>query len=298
LLTFKNMERRYFLPLLTIVYCLIVSLFSQSCSGSRNLPIQGEEGPSSIITIVQEEKEQTEIGAQVSIIGANQQQERERNTLPTIMSELWQYIFSYLNFEGVLAARAVNKGWNELITGYRETGVAGVENKPSYNNNTGGWVKEKEVNLKSKKLKRLVPATIPSFAFYHLMGDVRNLPRECWPYLQGTQVHTLALRHNKLKDEGMGELAYNLQGAKVHTLDLNGNYIGDRGAVEFALALQGTQVHTIYLGRNGIGDQGAIALSEHLQATQVHTVNLKGNNIGGATQQVLREQYPHIKWKF
>jgi hypothetical protein len=84
------MIKRYFLPFLQGVCFLFISLLLQNCGGSANLHIK-------------EEREQLEIEDQVSIIGANQEQGQASSTLPTIMPELWQEIFSYLDFERVLA---------------------------------------------------------------------------------------------------------------------------------------------------------------------------------------------------
>ena len=55
---------------------------------------------------------------------------------------------------------------------------------------------------------------------------------------------------------------------------------------------------SIHLRHNRIGDAGAIELAKALPGTQVHTLYLGGNEIGDATQQLLVEQYPHIKWMF
>jgi hypothetical protein len=114
------------------------------------------------------------------------------------MPELWQKIFSYLDFEGVLAARAVNGKWNHLITGFKKVGIVGVKNNPPHIINTRNWVKRKGIDFGNSKLKELTPAMIPSFAFYHLMGHVNNLPQSFCPYLPGTQVHTLDLGGNQI----------------------------------------------------------------------------------------------------
>ena len=145
------MKKRYHLPLLQRAFFLFISLFLQNCGGLVGPPIQGEQEQPEII-------------------------EQESNTIPAIMPELWQEIFSYLDFEGFLAARAVNKDWNELITGYREAGIVGVENKPTRIINARSLLKREEIDFRANKLKHLTPATIPSFAFYHLMGKVNNLP--------------------------------------------------------------------------------------------------------------------------
>jgi hypothetical protein len=281
-------------------------------------------------------------------------EQQENYSLPTIMPELWQEIFSHLNFEDILSAKAVNRDWNQLITGFRQVGVVGVENKPSYIIDTSGWTTEKKIDFYTKKLGglTLTPATISSFAFYHLMGHIDYLPRSFWSHLQGTQVHTLGLDgtlmgaagaselakalpatrvhtlhldnnrigaagaielakalpstqvhtlnlgNNQIGYEGVIKLAKALPSTKVHTLNLGSNKIGDEGASEIAKALPATQVHTLSLWNNQIGDAGAIELAKALPATRIHTLYLNFNQIGAATQQLLKTQYPHIKWAF
>jgi hypothetical protein len=163
------MKKRYSLPLLQAACFMIVSLLLQNCGGSGNPPIELEEQKQGIKTRIEIEQEEQ---------GQRLIEQQESNSLPTLMPELWQYIFSHLDFDGVLAARAVNRDWSELITGLREAGVVGVENKPSYIIDTCGWVLKKQIDFKSKKLERLTPALIISFTFYHLIGHVMNLPQE------------------------------------------------------------------------------------------------------------------------
>jgi hypothetical protein len=273
----KNMKKRNFLPLLQVACFALVSLLLQNCGGSYNLPIQRGGEPSTITTI-----EPTEEVKEQSLI----EQRQEVSSLDIFPSEIWQEIFSYLKFEDILPVRAVNSDWNQLITGFRQAGIVGVENKPCHIIDTSGWIKPKEIDFISDKLRELKPATIPSFPFYQLIRRVKNLSKEFWPYLQGTQVHTLDLRNNQIGDAGASQLAKHLKGIKVHTLYLGNNQIGATGAIELSQHLQGTKVHTLNLSWNQIGDAGAIELSQHLQRTQVHTLDLSVNQIGaeGASQ--------------
>jgi hypothetical protein len=298
------MKKCYLLPSLQAACFILISLFLQSCGAPTNLPIQGEEGP--VETIEQED-------------------EQGISSYDIFPSEIWQYIFSYLDFEGVLSARVVNSDWNELITGYREAAIVGITSNPHHIIDARSWVKREEIDFINNKLKELMPAAIPSFAFYHLMGHVNNLPQRFWLYLPATQVHTLDLRWNQTGAAGATELAKALPATRVHTLDLSYNQIGAAGAREFAKALPGTQMHTLHLRRNQIGDAGASELAKALPNTQVHTLDLSwneigdagarelakalpatpvhtldliGNGIGEATQQLLKKQYPHIKCWF
>jgi hypothetical protein len=271
------MKKRYFFALLQAACFLLISLLLQNCGGSSNLPLEGEQKPVEMIE---------QIKGQVSVVEANQEREQESSSLPTIMPELWQEIFSYLGFEGVLAARAVNSDWNQLITGYRKAGIVGIENKPCHIIDTRGWVKSKEIDFRDDKLSQIKPEAIPRFAFYHLMGHVNNLPQSWWPYLPATQVHTLYLKWNEIGAVGASELAKVLPATQVHTLRLGSNQIGAAGASELAKALPATQVHILDLGGNEIGVAGASELAKALPATQVHILDLGGNEIGatGATE--------------
>ncbi|NEJ83772.1 hypothetical protein GR268_45800, partial [Rhizobium leguminosarum] len=152
-------------------------------------------------------------------------------------------------------------------TGYREAGIVGVENKPFYITDIRAWSKDKIIDFKNEKLIKITHETIPSFAFYYLMGHVKNLPQEFWPHLQGTSVtsvHTVDLRQNRIRAQGAEAFAKHLQGTQVHTLDLSWNGIGAQGAEALAKNIQGTQVHTLDLSWNGIGAQGAEALAKNI----------------------------------
>jgi hypothetical protein len=237
-----------------------------------------EEKTAETIGLKEEERRKR---ARIEKIGEEEEpgliEQQEVYSLPTIMPELWQYIFSHLNFEDILSARAVNRDWNQLITGFRQVGVVGVDNKPSHIIDTRAWVTEKRIYLHKSAL-----TDIPSFAFYCLMGHVADLPQSFWPYLKETRVHTLDLYGNQIGDAGASELAKVLPATRVHTLCLNWNQIGDEGAIELAKALPGTQMHTLDLVGNKIGAQGAIQIVKALQGTQVHTLNLGDNRIRDA----------------
>jgi hypothetical protein len=130
------MKKRYLLPFLQGACFLLISLLLQNCGGSGNLPIEGKEKRSTTEIVEREDKQGRRKRARVEMgeeEGEEQSliEEQESSTLPTIMPELWQEIFSYLNFDEVSAARAVNSDWNQLITGFREAGIVGIENNPS-----------------------------------------------------------------------------------------------------------------------------------------------------------------------
>ena len=119
------MKKHNLLPLIQGSCFILINFLLQSCGGLHNLPLEAKAAPTQRLE---------QIEGQVSII----EQEQEHNSSPPIMPELWQYIFSYLDFEGVLTARAINRDWNELITGFRETAIVGLENKPRHMIHTRG----------------------------------------------------------------------------------------------------------------------------------------------------------------
>jgi hypothetical protein len=346
------MKKHYLLPFLQGACFILISLLLQNCGGPGNLPLEGEEE----LTTIELEEQGRRKRARIEVREEEQlvliEQGEGMSCFDIFPSEIWQEIFSYLDFEGVLSARAVNRDWSELITGFRKVGIVGVENKPSHIIDARSWVKREEINFRDNKLKELTSATIPSFAFYHLMGHVKSLRKELWSHLPATQVHTLDLGNNKIGDAGAIELAKALSATRVHTLNLRGNQIGATGAIELVKALSDTQVHTLNLSYNQIGAAGALELAKALPraqvhtvvlaynqigatgarelakalpktqvhtldleanqigavgaselakalpATQMHTLNLAYNQIGKTTQQLLVEQYPHIKWAF
>ncbi|MHB9147108.1 MAG: F-box-like domain-containing protein [Candidatus Amoebophilus sp.] len=268
------MEKRHLLPFLQAACFILLSLLLQNCGGSANLPLEGEvEATEAIEGEEQGRRKRTriEIGEEEREEQRLIEQGQEISSFDIFPAEIWQEIFSYLDFEGVLSARAVNKDWNQLITGFREINIVGLENKPFHITHTSGWVKNKAIIFSSDKLRPENPATIPSFAFYYLMGQVEDLPEVYWPYLQETN---------------------------VHTVDLSGNQVWGQVAIEFARLLQGSRVHTVDLNSNYIDSRVAIQLARQLQETRVSMVDLQYNQIGANIKDLLIEQYPHIKWTF
>src|SRR5690606_9847871 len=106
------------------------------------------------------------------------------------------------------------------------------------------WGIDKEINFSN--LQDITPQTIPSYPFYQLIKKVYSLPPAFWPYLPGTNVHSVNLSSNNriVGPPGAALLAKNLQGTKVHTVDLKDNQIGASEAQELAKALPNSQIHT------------------------------------------------------
>jgi len=178
------MQGKHNLAYQFVACILFVGLCLQSCTNSTNLPIEGErlaieemEGRMEIITI--ERKEATGLG--------------KFDILPI---ELLQEILTYVSADQIKAVRQVNRAFYELTTGYDKCGLVGIENRPSQYRNTDAWLINKEIDFSKDKLRKLTPKTMPSFPFHQLMGGVKNLLKEFWPYLQGTRVHTLYLGGN------------------------------------------------------------------------------------------------------
>ena len=329
------MKKHSFLPLLLVCFFLI-SLLLPSCVGSYNLPIQGESNLAAARSIGQEEGQQGDMGR--TEIEENQQQIgilQTINVLDIFPAEIWQDVYSYLNFieteyeqyqslieqqeidvagvlpveiwqsifshldcENILAARLVHPVWNMLITGHRQASIVGVGNKPIHIIDTRAWTRKKEIDFRYGPISKVTPATIPSFSFYLLMGKVENLPQAFWPYLQGTNVHTLGLSNNEIKNTYMLELAKVLPQTQIHTLDLCDNNIDDKGIIELAKVLPQTHIHTLDLSNNSIKDAGMIELAKVLSQTQIHTLFLDCNEIGyeGVVElaKVLPQTHIHI----
>ncbi|MHB9148201.1 MAG: F-box-like domain-containing protein [Candidatus Amoebophilus sp.] len=280
------MRKHYFLSLPLVACLLLVSLFLQNCGGSANLSIEGEEEPTEIIE--QEEGLQgrrkrariEQVDSGLEIIEVQQEPLQEvSNTFNILPPEIWQEVFSHLDFEGILAARSVSADWNELITGYRQAGIIGVENRPNHIINTDAWTIKREINFRKGKLRKLTPETIPSFAFYLLIGKVRNLPQAFWPYLQRTNVRTLDLSNDKIEDADMIELAKVLPYTQIYTLNLSNNRIKDADMIAFFRVLPQTQIHILDLCDNDIDDKGIIELAKVLPQTQIDTLYLDYNVI-------------------
>ena len=296
------MKKHYSLTLLQMVCLLLVSLFLQSCGGSTNLSIEGEVEPTE--TIEQEEGSQgrrkrakiEEVDSGLEIIEMQQEPLPEASNICHMLPpEIWQEVFSHLDFEGVLSARAVSTNWNELITDTLQVSVVGVMNKARHIIDTRGWVKDKEINFRSKKLNQSIPETIPSFAFYHLMGSVSNLSQSFWPYLQETNVHTLDLSNNDLDNQGIVELVKVLPRTRIHTLDLGDNDIDDKDIIEVAKVLPYTQIHTLWLDYTKIGCKGVVELAKVLPQTQIHTLDLGSNSIRDASMIELIKLLPQTQ---
>jgi Ran GTPase-activating protein (RanGAP) involved in mRNA processing and transport len=186
-------------------------------------------------------------------------------------------ILSYLESKELGQVSQLNKSFYKFTTGYERPGMVGVKNKPSANCLVLGLNTHR---VDFKKVEGLNPETISSFAFYRLMGEVRNLPAICWAHRKGTSILTIDLRYNQIGDSGAAEFAKNLHGTSVHTINLRNNQIGDSGAAELAKNLQGTNVRTIYLWSNQIGALGAAEFAKNLKGTNVHTIYLIDNQIG------------------
>jgi len=271
--------------------------------------------------------------------------------LDRVPVDVLKIIFTYVGSKGMNQVRQLSKAFYKRTTGYNRPEL-GVTYKPEASRLTAALSLPTRVwDFKSPGGK-LTPDSIPSFPFYRLIGKVQHIPPSFWPYLRGTQVHTLDLYGNEIGNAGAVELAKNLLGTHVQTLDLYDNQIGAAGAIELAKHLLGTHVETLNLGSNSIGaagaielakhllgthvqtlnlggnqigaagtielakhlkdthvhtlnlrhnqigDAGAIELAKHLKGSQVHTLHLYGNQIGAETEQTLKEQYPHIRWRF
>lgn len=166
--------------------------------------------------------------------------------------------------------------------------------------------------------------TVPTLLFYRLIGKVKNLPQEFWPYLNHTNIHTIDLKY-KLPASMAIEFVQSLQGSKVEEIDLGYNGLGPEVSSNIGLALHGTNVRKISLSHTSLGSRGAKEFVQALQGTGVEVVDLTCNGIspdaikevakhladntvikvailkinfgGKATKSFLEREYPNIRWE-
>lgn len=220
-------------------------------------------------------------------------------------AELLAEIFSYLNLKELLAFRQTNHYFYQSITGYEQTSLVGVANKPS----------DAKLPIPTLSINRIIkfselpytPETIPSFFFYCLVRKAKKLPLSFWSYLKWSRIHTLSLNFNEIGSSGVGELAtVLLDSHQIHTLKLERNEVDPEGAEEVAKVLRGTHIHMLCsksnktnfsgihelievlprtcicklkLDGNKIDDEQVEELAKVLPNTQIHTLNLRNNNI-------------------
>ncbi|OJW69800.1 MAG: hypothetical protein BGO68_05780, partial [Candidatus Amoebophilus sp. 36-38] len=183
--------------------------------------------------------------------------------------ELLSMIFSEIDYPYILACIQLNHFFYELITGYSQVERIGVCHKPTVKMAISICGLNKCIDF--GKLS-CTPEAIPSFPFYCLMREVKNLPSSFWSYIPSTQIHTLDLSYNDIGASGVQGLVKVLPNTQIHTLNLRYNQIGDLGLQKLAKILPSTQVHTLHLWNNQIGDPGVQELAKVLPSTQVHTL--------------------------
>jgi hypothetical protein len=110
--------------------------------------------------------------------------------------------------------------------------------------------------------------------------------------LQGTQVTTVDLSHNKIYDRGASDFTVNLKDTQVTTVVLSHNKIGDIGARDLAANLKDTQVKMLDLSGNNIHNSGASVLVARLKGTQVKTLVLRNNHIDNEGAKALAMHIP------
>lgn len=213
-------------------------------------------------------------------------------------AELLAEIFSYLDLKVLLACSRINYLFYQLISGYEQIYLEGVANKPS---GAKLFIPSLSINkvINFDKL-RYTPETIPSFFFYCLVTQAKNLPLSFWPYLGWTHIHTLILNSNEIGTPGIRELAKLLtDNQQIHTLKLESNTIAieevedidifclesdetnSSGIHELIKILPTTHIHKLKLDGNRIDDKQVKELAKVLPDTQIHTLNLRNNNISG-----------------
>jgi Ran GTPase-activating protein (RanGAP) involved in mRNA processing and transport len=312
------MKPTYHLSQRCTAYILLISLLLQSCNASFSSPIEPvavkQEQPGISIDQVNEKlledkkalvtskelialkivltSKQLEAAAIFSPFGLQGGREGEAKQKEIVTKitlgyfdriplDIIKIIFSYVGSKGMNRVRQLSKSFYQYTTGYSRPGIIGVEHKSQGSIHTGRLAINKRV-VDFRVVKGIKPKTIPSFAWYHLLGEAKNTPQSFWPYIQNTQVHTLNLSRNQIGDVEVAGLAEHLISTQIKKLNLIENQIGDAGACELAKYLPGTQVKTLYLSWNQIGDTGACEIAKHLPGTQIKTLHLIENQISDA----------------
>ena len=222
-------------------------------------------------------------------------------------SEMLEHICSYLTFKDVIKLKNTDHHFYTYITGYQKPGLVGVWHKPDFEEVVKTPTIEHNMNF-----KRFSVETIPSFFFYRFVRGVFNFPQAFWPYLQGTQIHTVSfmdsnsslnsnsekvqilcflkylkntpvntinLHNSGIEDTLLEEIAEKLKKTNVQSINLSHNKITGTGVVKFINHIKGTSVNSINLTWLRLGAEGAVKCIEALQGTQVHTIYLNANSI-------------------
>jgi uncharacterized protein (TIGR02996 family) len=109
-----------------------------------------------------------------------------------------------------------------------------------------------------------------------------------------TNVTTLALRGNWVREAGAAALASSPHFARLTILDLNEDKIGDQGAAALAGSPHLKQLRELRLGWNSIGPEGAGALAHSPNLANLTALYLHGNSIGAAGMEALARS-PHLR---
>ncbi|MHB9148231.1 MAG: F-box protein [Candidatus Amoebophilus sp.] len=231
---------------------------------------------------------------------------KKKNILD-LPSEMLEHICSYLTFKDVIKLKNTNHRFYTYITGYQKPGLVGVWHKPDFEEVVKTPTIEHNMNF-----KRFSIETIPSFFFYRFVRGVFNFPQAFWPYLQGTQIHTVSfmdsnsslnsnpekvqilcflkylretnvstinLHNSGIEDTLLEEIAEELKNTNVHSINLSHNKITDTGVVNFINHVKKTSVNSISLTWLRMETESAVKCIEALQGTQVHTIYLNANSI-------------------
>ncbi|OJW68574.1 MAG: hypothetical protein BGO68_02300 [Candidatus Amoebophilus sp. 36-38] len=233
------------------------------------------------------------------------EEETAKLSLLDFPAELLEEIMSYLSFKEAMIIKALNPYFYEFITGYRQVGVVGVgeENKPYRSITNASWSLKHAINF-SKLAPKL--ATMPSFLFYQFAKRAINLPKAYWPYLEGTQFHTLVLCRDNESSVELEVLNKSLRESNIRTIHVRFNQsgnaaalfkkfkrkkrlgklsihnikVGDRGIDKWAKSLRGTEVQKFVVADSKMGPVGAWKIGRGLKGTQVREVDLRYNRIG------------------
>jgi hypothetical protein len=290
---------------------VITSLFSIPCFAMD----MGEKQLPNPLTLQIEAREHSELSTSIEMNSVLFMEHIKLDTCGTF-KRLPVDVLEHITTVSPFDVRVLNKTFYFISSGYPTPQNMGLDHLPLMPYTFIGnprWTASLTFNTKILETIN----DIPSAVWYRLIKEVKNIPVEFMPKLQGTRIHTLNFWGAGLKSADAKKLS--LKGFPLYSLDLSNNYLGSAGVIELPLQdtslqvlilkhnnignrgarglfLEGTDIHTLDLSHNNIGDSGAKSLP--LLNTKIHTVYLAGNRISLKAQRHLLTTYPHITFKF
>ena len=200
------------------IFILFISLFLQSC---KNSPVERKKQK------IEDNKDK----GKEKITNENEEEielEEERLGINDLAPELILKITSYLKGKDLQKMKFTNANIRNTLGNNMLFGQTGLKlnekDKDRLPKQASNWTLQQEINFKSPKMSNLTPETMHTLFFYRMLGSVANLPEEFWPYIKGSNIHTLTFSTNvtsSLTPQELEKLATNIKGTKVRRIVLD-----------------------------------------------------------------------------